>query len=318
MTLTGKFYGVDNIGQNFLINQLEINMKSFLDWGFLSAGGFINVNRSINNVYGSPIYRLYSVEDPNFNNGQIWQTMRKDWVYESGISVNGASPIPISGLYIGNTYYDSSTTGSYSYKIDYANSRIIFNNKIATNSVITMNYSYRWIQVYNLKDAALWWQQLQYSSDSNSTHFAQKNNGDFVIDPKYRVQMPAIVIETVPRGTARPFRLGDKSLRIDQDLIFHVLAQNINERNNIIDIIRLQQDKVLPFYNVDKVVENNAYPFNFDGSLNDNRIQYNGLINSDEYIWRTCRLKDMIVSEVESISQLFEAKIRTTVEIILI
>lgn len=318
MSLSGKFYGVDKIGQNFLINQLEINMKSFLEWGFLNAGGFINVHRSTNNINSTPLYRLYSIEDPNYNNGQVWQTVRKDWVYESGVSVDGLSPVDISGIYIGNNYYDTSTVGTYQYKLDYKNGRIIFNSKIPTSSNVSMNYSYKWIQIYNYADAE-WWQELQYSSNQNPSHFQQKNTGDFTIDPKHRVQLPSVVIETVPRGSASPFRLGDKSLRIDQDFILHVVAQNYSDRNNITDIIRYQQDKVLPFYNVDKVVNNNVYPFNFDGSLNPNRIQYNGLINSAEYIWRTCRLKNMIVSEVESLNaDLFECKIRTTAEIIFI
>lgn len=312
------FYGVKKVGQNFLINQLEINMKSFLEWGFLNAGGFVNVHRSIQNVHANSLFKLYPIEDPNFNNGQIWQTAHKGWVYESGIVNDGVSPIPISGIYIGNDFYDTNTTGDYQYSVDYKNSRIIFNKKLSTRSNITMSHSYKWVQIYNYTDAK-WWQQLQYNTDSNSTHLNQTDKGDFYLSAKNRVQLPAIIIETVARGTADPFQLGDKSLRITQDFLFHIVADNYDDRNNLIDILRLQEDKVLTFYDVDKVVKNQIHPINYDGTLNPNRVNYDLIVGDSSYTWRTCRLKDMIVSEVQSVnSELYEANIRTSAEIIIV
>lgn len=311
--LTGKFSGVNKIGQNFLISQLESNMKSFLDWGFLNIGGFVNVNRSVSNVHSNPLYKLYSVEDPNYNNGQIWYTVRKDWVYESGINVDGLNPISISGLYIGSGYYPIGTTGTYAYTLDYSASRVIFNNKLSTSANVTMNYAYRWVQIYNFADAE-WWQEIQYDTDSNSSHLNKGNKGDFSILSKHRVQFPAIVIETVPRGTAKPFRLGDKSLILEQDFILHIVAENYNDRNNITDILRLQQDRVIPMYDVNIVSNSGVYPINFSGTLNNTRLQYNQLINNSVYNWNTCMLKNMIISEVDS--SFFECNIRTTAEVI--
>ena len=99
-----------------------------------------------------------------------------------------------------------------------------------------MSYSYRWVQVYNYVDAQ-WWQQIQYSSNDNEAHQKTRDRGDFAIPANQRVQFPAVVIETVPRGTSKPFRLGDKSLRIDQDFLLHIVANNYTDRNNITDIL---------------------------------------------------------------------------------
>ena len=99
--------------------------------------------------------------------------------------------------------------------------------------------------------------------------------------------------------------------------ILHILAKNRFDRNNLIDIIRLQQDKVIWLYDTNKVVNGEVYSFNFNGSLNSNRIQYDQLVKDPNYQWRTCRFKNIIVSEVESFSTaLSEAKIRLTAEII--
>jgi hypothetical protein len=312
-----KFYGVDNILESRLITQLEVNMKSFLDWGFLNVGGFVNVHRPIKNLHSNGLYKLYTVDDPNFKKGQIWQPARKDWVYETGVSDDFHRPIQISGIYINNTFYAPSTVGTFAYTLDYKNSRIIFDNKQSTNLSVDMSYAYRWVQVYNFADAQ-WWQQLQYNSNDNETHQKTRDKGDFTIPAHQRVQMPAVVIETVARGTSEPFRLGDKSQRISQDFLFHVIADNYTDRNNILDILRLQEDKVLSFYDVDKVVKNEKYWLNFNGTLNPNRLQYDQLYTDSSYLWNTCRLKNMVISEVESFNGLYEANIRTTAEIIIV
>ena len=310
-----KFYGVDNIGQNFLINQLEMNIKSYLDSGFLNAGGFVNVHKPVQNIHNNGLYKLYPVDNPNYNKGQIWQPARKDWVHETGLDIDNRQAVMISGIYIGDTFYDTNTVGTYAYKLDYRNSRIIFDNRQLTNLNIQMSYSYRWVQVYNYVDAQ-WWQQIQYSSNDNEAHQKTRDRGDFAIPANQRVQFPAVVIETVPRGTSKPFRLGDKSLRIDQDFLLHIVANNYTDRNNITDILRLQEEKVLPFYDMDALVKNNKYWLNVDGTLNSNRISYDNMVNN--YTWNTCMLKNMVVSEVESYNGLYESNIRVTAEIIIV
>lgn len=309
-----KFSGITRIGENLLISHLENNLKSFLDWGFLNIGGFINVVKPEANLYNNEPYNLAVVDDPNFDSGCVWQPMRKDWVWESGISIGGTTPVLISGVTINNSFYNLTNT-TYPYIVDYTNSRIIFEESINPES-LTMNFSYRWVQVYKFNDAN-WWQEIQYNTDANTSHFEQSSDGDFSIFSVNRVQLPTIVIETVPRGISRPYQLGNKSLIVEQDVILHILAKNRFDRNNLIDIIRLQQDKVIWLYDTNKVVNGEAYSFNFNGSLNSNRIQYDQLVKDPNYQWRTCRLKNIIVSEVESFSTtLSEAKIRLTAEII--
>ena len=57
-------------------------------------------------------------------------------------------------------------------------------------------------------------------------------------------------------------------------------------------------------------------PFNFDGSLNGGRINYDTLLDTEDYQWKRCYLKDFVVSEVESRYYFEEAKLRITAEII--
>lgn len=315
-----KFSGVSSIGEKLHIAQIENNIKSFLDWGFLHIGGFINVTKPQVNIYGNPLAKLKPVEDPNYSTGQVWQTMRKDWVWEEGISYTKdamtVTPQLISGIYINNVFYPLNTVGPYAYIVDYINSRIIFNAAISTSLNVEMEYSYRWVQVYNY-DNARWWQQLQYKTDNNAEHFNQIGKGDFSILSNNRIQLPAIVIESIARSLSKPFQLGDKSLVMKQEVMLHIVAENMADRNTIIDILRLQQDKFIRLYDTNLVIKNGVQPFNINGSLNSARLNYDDLIGNDDYYWLTGRLTDIFASGVESFSPfLAESNVKLTLEII--
>lgn len=345
-----KFSGVNNVGQHLLMSQIENNIKNFLEWGFVNIGAFINVSRPDINIYNNPLALLKPTEDPNFASGRVWQTMRKDWIWESDISysqcvdeplpsglisyeapcpsgipieypcpeenIQSVSPILIDGVYIDNIFYPLNTTGQYSYKVDYINSRIIFNNPISLSKKVEMEYSYRWVQVYSY-DAAKWWRQLQYQTDANSEHFNQINKGDFSILSTNRVQLPAIIIETISRGLSKPWRLGDKSLIIKQELMLHIVSETMADRNKIIDILRLQQDKFIDMYDTNLVIKYGIQPFLIDGTLNPNRLQYNQLVSCNTFKWIRGRLIDIFAADVESFSPFFsESNVKITVEII--
>ena len=225
------FKGVNSINDDLLLNILESNFKMYLDWAFLNIGAFQNVSIvNSGNIYGNenPNYKLLLVDDPNYTDGRVWQGLRKEWVYESGISFNGTSPIPISGVYVNNTYYPYS---SGNITIDYPLGRVIFDNPVSKSATVKANHSYRYVQVYRASDSP-WFNVMQYSSlDNNNPDITQTDNGDWSIGGNHRVQLPAILIESATKARSRPYEIGNNSLIIEQDLILHILAENKNDRN---------------------------------------------------------------------------------------
>ncbi len=303
-----KFTGVSSINDYLLLSNVENNLKTFLDWGFLNIGGFINVGSTANTYNDSP-NQLAFVQDPNYTDGQVWQTKYHDWVYDS-VTFGSSSPTLISAVNV-----DGSPASSSDYILDYMNSRVIFNTAISTSSEVTMNYAYRWVQVHKSSSNLVWWKQFQNDVANDITQF-NENTGEYSIFAQNRVQMPSIIIEPVAKGTSEPYRLGDKSLIVDQDIILHIITSSPAHRNSIVDIIRLQEDKVIWLYDTNKLITDGILPFNFDGSLNGSRIAYDSMMDNTDYRWKTCYLKDFVVSEVESKYIYEEAKIRITCEII--
>ena len=46
-----SFYSVNSFGEKSLLTHLENNMKSFLNWGFLNIGAYVNVNIPTENIH---------------------------------------------------------------------------------------------------------------------------------------------------------------------------------------------------------------------------------------------------------------------------
>lgn len=308
------FKEVGNISNDFFLNIIEGNFKIYFDWAFLKIGAWFDVNRPDETIFGgNSHYKLLSFKDPGYDDGQIWQGVRKDWVWESGINFNSTSnPIVISGIYINNSFVAKS---SNSFTIDYPNGRVILNNAVNTNSNITINYSYRFVQTYRSVDAP-WFNTLQYSSlQTDNKDISQADSGDWIIASNHRIQLPAIVIEAAPRSRSLPFELGSNSLILEQDIVFHVLAENKSDRNKLLDILRLQQDSVIWLYDTNKIAQDDNFPLNYNGDLKNNPLMYPNII--DQYQWRKCWIKNVQLFEIDSIHpNMHRGMIRATLEII--
>lgn len=312
-----NFMMVENIGSTQLINEIENNWKSFLDWGFLNAGGFVNVKRPTKNISNFDLHILKPTIEKNRQPNTVWQAPRKDWVHETGVVYNGISPINVSGVYINNTFYPGPNgNSSVGYSINYPEGKIIFNQPLPATSIVEVEYSYKSVQIYKTEEFP-YWREIQFRSLENKLGLSLSNKGDFSIGSEHRVQLPAIVIETVPPNNAKPFRLGDKSLIIDQAILLHVLSDNRTDRNNIIDIIRLQEDRHIWFYNTNTLVTDQVYELNYNGSKNPLAKNYLSIVNDPRYRWLKCRLVDINISEITFTNiNMYGSIIRVTNEIV--
>jgi hypothetical protein len=302
-----KFHHVYDIGERNVISSLEDNIKNFLDWGFLNIGGFIDVNIPSSGNTGMAFAK--PVNDPSFPINSVWETPRKDWVYESGVEHSNRTPINISGIYLNNTFLPSpSGSGSYTYSLNYPLGRISFNNPVSSSSKVCLNYSYKYIQTYKANES-VWWKELQ-----SNTYY--KNNPDYNITSNHRIQLPAVIIETIPRTILTPYELGTTENIIKQDILLHIFTENPVQRNSIIDTLVLQKDKTLYLNNISKILKNNVNSLDFKGQINPNRLNYDQLQNNSAYFLNKSYINNTSVSEINSFSNsLYNAIVRWTLEI---
>lgn len=303
------FHNVSSITGKDRISGLEDNIKSFLDWSFLHIGGFVNVKIPTSGVGGGSFHILKNANDPVLTN-RVWQSVKKDWIYETNIVYQSGSPTPFSGLYLNNTFLPAPTgSGNYTYNVNYPLGQIVFNNPVSSQSVITANYSYRYVQVYKSSDS-FWWKEVQKET-YNPSNFDKQ---DFSITSNHRIQLPAIVVELIPRTTLIPRELGTTKNIIIQDIFLHIFTENSNQRNTLIDILINQKDKTLYLYDIMDVIKNNRYILNNFGNINSNGYNYPDMVEHFSNYW--CTIKDSTIGELNTLnSSLYNGIVRWSVEI---
>ncbi len=313
--------GITSIGKSLLMTNLEKNAKAFLDWGLLnSAGAWTDVRIPQSGIHGGNFHILRPVNDPSYEDGQVWETVRSDWVWETGVNYStGLNPINISGVYVDNVYKTSGDS-TYGHYYDYPLGRVIFDTPVSSGSVVSMEYSYRDVQV-TTADASHVWKEIQYgSARPDDSHWTDHNDrGEWSRNGVQRQQLPAIVIEAVPRRVHRGWELGNGSLMVQQDLLFHVVSQDRWYRNQLIDLLCFQDDKQIYMFDSDEVTQSGVNPLDYRGMRRPEAVMYPTLVDKrgDGYRWREARFTNVTCSEATTNDpNLHIGTVRITVETI--
>lgn len=261
---------------------LKLNMKFLMDYEFLRDGRYTNVASGQTAPNGSDMSVLLcdtSNDDllANFDDGQIWQSPFRNWVYESGIVLNDDIgirdlPLPViaSGVYIGGTFKATNPThesydATYAHHIDWINGRIIFDNALPTDEEVRVaGFSYKHVR-FDFEDAFNRELKEGYLNQQYSTNPLTSNN---IVYPSGGLQpYPAVFIETWGRRW-RPHELGNRSLVARDRLILHIWAETSMDRDDIADIISYQERKSVP------LVDFNFAPLPLSGILNEKSPSY--------------------------------------------
>jgi len=264
--------------------------------------------------YGGTYDRLRAVNDPSYTDGQIWETARKDWVWETGLA-RSDTPISISGVYVGENYYGTGDA-TYGHHYNYPLGRVVFDTAVAQTSIVQMNYSFRDVQTY-VADQAPWFDELQHNShrvDDSTYHSI--GSGNWQILGNSRVQMPAVVIEAVPRRSFKPYEMGSVGNYVYQDVLFHVISESRWWRNQLVDIVSLEKDRTIWLYDNNLIASATGYPLDHRGMTVDDPKMYSTLV--DDYRYKMARFYNANVIEMESFSsRLHKGVVRATFEIVM-
>jgi len=299
-----SFKGVSSFDQSLITDELVGGLVDWFDWCFLGIGGFFNVYIPTSGNYGGSQHVLRLTDDPYFSGGQTWEGFRGNWVYETGISYS-YQPIQISGIYVNNSFQPLGN----SYYINYPLGRVVFNNPIASNSTVSLEYSYKFFNVY--RGDAQWFRQLMTDSFRlDSPDFFQYGSGVWSVLRQERVELPALIVDAVPRRRISPYQLGGGSW-VHQDLHFYILAETSFDRNFLVDVVTLQQEKAINLLDRNGMNSANAFPLDYKGVPQSGFLTYPALMN--QYGGHYMRFENMISQDIESIAPgLYMAVVRAT------
>lgn len=318
MPTYSRLKGIRDISQFTLCDQLEDNLIQFFNWGLLGIGAFGNVTiGSPTGVYVGDTSRLRPLKDPYYIDGQAWEGFRQDWVWESGVEYF-IQPIGISGVWVNHIFYPANTTGIYAHDTDYPRGRVVFDAPIADwqNTLVQAEYSYR---LYSFQSADQpWFRQVMFESFRvDDSQFLQFSSGVWNVLADSRVQLPVVVVEVVPRRQIYGYELGGTS-QIHQDILFHIFSENAYDRKRMMDIITYQKDKTLPLFDKNTVIQNNAWPLAWDGSIASGARAFPDLVKptgEGGFYWHHGTFMNAGIQETISSPPLYQAVVRITFEV---
>lgn len=311
--------GFTKLGESTLSTDVVDNLISFFEWGLLEKGNYVNVTKDDIDVYGGEPSRLRLVQDPQYTDGQIWESHRKNWVWQSGVS---SSPSPlvgtddanpgVSGVYVDDVFYSTATTGTYAHHIDHANGRVVFDSPVDADSVVEAEFSYNYISV-EYANGLPWFTELQYRSE-NSANFTTTASGDWSQFSRNRQQLPAIGVELTNGRSFRGYQLGGGQY-VDIPVLFHCVAEDSYTRDQMVDVVSLQNDKTFKMYDQNAIATSSEFPIDYRGVPVSGAQSFPDLVSN--FPGRFLRFKDATVDSVYNLSsRLYVGTVRATAEII--
>jgi hypothetical protein len=305
---------VGDVTQKALAEAIAENLRAYFEWGFLNAGGFVEVPVSTpgtDDPYADET--LYPVHLEGAADNTIWESEHTSWVYETGLDPS-PPPTVASGVYVDGTFYPTApTTGAFAHYVDFSEGRVVFASPIAATSVVQAAYAYKWVNVYG-QDVP-WFRDVVF--DALLVESQPTGDGFVKLLDEHRVMLPAVIVEVPVSWRQRPLMIGSTAQWVSQDVLFHVLARRADERNNILDAIRFQKDEAIYLFDVNARRAAGDYPLDWHGSPASGASTYPNLVAPapDGYRWKKAFFGDMVGQDVSLRLPLYRGIVRATLEV---
>ena len=269
------------MARDFKIRSLtKLNVKNFVDMIFLREGLWTNIvsgqlahdNQDISVL----IPDNNAVELLGLQPGQVYQSVFREWVHESGVPLDGTNlqeqPIAASGCYVHGAFRFTNDP-TFPHKIDYPNGRIIFDNPISPETLVHSDFSFRHVRVgfenrFNQQHIDSFLESTYRNNPETSLHITYPS-GNFQ-------PFPAVLIE-IDNRKKRAYEMGNRSAIITDILRFHIWTLDDLQRDDIVDILDAQWHKRIPIIDFNRVPTPLSGLFN---TLNDEFIPYQLLLNN--------------------------------------
>lgn len=299
---TTTLKGIGHVGKLGPTEIVRDNLIDFFDWGLIDNGGYFNINIPKSGVYGGDYHRLRPVIDTRYSNGQVWEGFRKNWVWESGLSTS-TQPIKVSGVYINGNFNPTSGI-AYPHSINHPLGRIVFNNAIPTSSVVTAEYSTKYVQVFNINDIP-GLRQVQYGSFRIDDQTFFSPSGNWTIPSENRVQMPAVGISVGGHEYYEPFQIGGGQYKYNE-VFAHIFTEDESTGIRIGDYLSQQKEKIINLYDENRMNSENRVQLNSNGSIANGAKTYYELVQPSSdggYAYKKLYFKDSQVMTSQWINQ---------------
>ena len=305
MALTFKGINVGGFGGFELTDQLQYNLKWFLDWGLLNRGAYGIYEFDSASWYDDDESALHVVPDERYEQGRVWEGAGREWVWESGVTIGSGAidPFRVSGVYVNSVFFPIADTGINRHHVDYLHGRIIFDEPKNSADDIRAEYTRRSVHVGFADDPEFRVMMLEaveeFLTDSSTSGTPTR---------EHQIWLPSVFIE-VTTGEQRGSQLGGGQIKT-RYVNFHIFADNPSDRNLLMDWIDFQSRSA--FFMAD--LNNIVFPFDQYGDIVSGVTNWVNMVSANP--WKKLRVIDSQCSKLNSLnSQLFRARVTWEVEV---
>lgn len=305
MSLTFKGINEGGFGGYELTDQLQYNIKWFIDWNLLNNGAYSIYYYGSESWYDDEESQLHVVPDERYEQGRVWEGAGHEWVWESGVSIGSGAidPFRVSGVYINSVFYPIADTGINRHHVDYLNGRIIFDEPKNADDDIRAEYARRSVHVGFADDSDFRVMMLNAVEEFLTDSFPSGTPAR-----EHQIWLPSIFIE-VNSGEQRGWQLGGGQIKT-RYVTFHIFADNPSDRNLLMDWLDYQGRTT--FWMTD--LNNITFPFDEYGDIVSGVTNWVNMVSA--YPWKRLRVIDSSSATINSLnSQLFRARVTWEVEI---
>jgi hypothetical protein len=305
MALTFKGINEGGFGGYELTDQLLYNLKWFLDWGLLNRGAYSVFELGDASWIDDTEAELHVVPDERYEQGRVWEGAGREWVWESGASLGSGAidPFRVSGVYIDNDFYPTTSMGINAHHVDYLNGRIIFDEPKSEDDLIEAEYTRRSVHVGFADDL-----EFRILMLNAVEEFLGDNLPSGTTSREHQTWLPSIFIE-VRDGTQRGQQLGGGQIKT-RYVTFHIFADNPQDRNLLMDWLDYQSRTVFWMADLNQI----TFPFDEYGDIVAGVTNWPDMVSA--YPWKRLRLLNSSPSTINSRnSQLFRARVIYEIEI---
>lgn len=302
-----NFKGIESAGVAgySLTDQILTNLKFWIDHNLLIHGGFDIYKIGQDSFFSNDEANLKYAPDGRFPDRTVFESVGRGFVWESGIApVNGDPPFRVSGVYVNNNFIPTTDTGKYRHHVDNLNGRIIFDEPLAENDIVSANYCSRAVytgfadssEFSNIMLEAI----EEFLSGQTPEATPSKNNS---------VWLPAIFVEVQSGKVLRGLQLGGGQVK-EKVIVLHVFCDTPGDRNFLLDTLDFQNRAAFWLGDL------NTMPSLFDEFGDVLPGTTNFLDIASQYPYRKLRITDGTCKTINSLNtKLFRGQVRWSVEV---
>jgi len=246
--------------------QIKYNIKSFLEKQFINAGFYQNIASGQYSVYGDRIDRLVR-KTPN-----VYESYYDNWIYRTDASgIANYAPVVASGCSINGVWHNKGE-GAYAPAIDYKNGSIIFASVLPVGATVDTVFSYNHVLIA-FPDSNI--VNLLFTPPKDNISYSAHTYPSGV-----QRQLPIVIIDPQRRSHS-PAQLGGGTKKWTQLITLHVLANNREDLDAIVDILDTQVRQVI------RAVDYNDAPsdLTYQGEVAASYVPWTNLGNNATYRW---------------------------------